>query len=158
MIYMTKIYAAYGSNLNHEQMSRRCPAAEFIGIGILKNYRMVFRRVADIEYAPDESVQIGLWRVTKKCIASLDAYEGYPSLYGKGECSIYVGKGKSTKAFIYFMNAGDYQPPSDTYFESIAQGYEDCGINQRALTRSYELTENLWFEQMHPQKELDASV
>jgi gamma-glutamylcyclotransferase (GGCT)/AIG2-like uncharacterized protein YtfP len=151
---MTKIYAAYGSNLNHEQMARRCPKAKFIGIGVLKNYRMVFRRVADIEYAHDSCVQIGLWRVTDDCIKALDSYEGYPSLYGKGNCSVYLGKGKSTKAFIYFMNSGEYEPPSDGYYQSIAQGYLDCGINLRSLENANRQSEDLWFEKVYG-KELD---
>ncbi|MEG0578694.1 MAG: gamma-glutamylcyclotransferase family protein, partial [Niameybacter sp.] len=34
-----KIYAAYGSNTNLEQMSHRCPAAKVVGTGIVKDYR-----------------------------------------------------------------------------------------------------------------------
>ena len=38
-----KYYIAYGSNLNLEQMARRCPTAKMIGSTTLKNYRLMFR-------------------------------------------------------------------------------------------------------------------
>ena len=41
-----KLYVAYGSNLNLEQMARRCPTAKVVGIGVLKDYQLTFRRVA----------------------------------------------------------------------------------------------------------------
>ena len=45
----SKLYVAYGSNLNLEQMARRCPKAKVVGIGNLKDYQLTFRRVATIE-------------------------------------------------------------------------------------------------------------
>ena len=48
MIY----YFAYGSNLHHSQMKKRCPNCKYIKKIILNNYRMTFRSkygAADIE-------------------------------------------------------------------------------------------------------------
>ena len=36
-------YIAYGSNLNREQMAKRCPDAKVIGSGMLKDYELLFR-------------------------------------------------------------------------------------------------------------------
>jgi hypothetical protein len=144
---LPKIYAAYGSNLNHDQMAHRCPAAEFVGIGQLRGYRLVFRRVADIEYAPDSVVPVGLWRVTPDCVRALDAYEGYPRLYGRNKCQIYRGAGKTTDAFIYFMNREGYEPPSDGYLKSIRDGYIDCGLRLGYLKEAVRLSEELTFLQ-----------
>ena len=33
---MAKLYVAYGSNLNKEQMRYRCPTAKFVGTGIIE--------------------------------------------------------------------------------------------------------------------------
>jgi len=51
-----RLYIAYGSNLNLEQMKRRCPTAEVVGAVELKNWRLWFRRgnhgaVATIEWS-----------------------------------------------------------------------------------------------------------
>ena len=35
-----RLYIAYGSNLNLEQMKRRCPTAEVVGTAELKNWRL----------------------------------------------------------------------------------------------------------------------
>jgi gamma-glutamylcyclotransferase (GGCT)/AIG2-like uncharacterized protein YtfP len=131
-----QIYAAYGSNLNHDQMAMRCPSATFIGTGVLQNYQLVFRGVADIEHCSGANVPIGLWSVTEQCREALDAYEGYPRLYGRNNCRIYRGAGKYTDAFVYFMNADGYRPPSATYLKSIADGYEHCGLSLNALRKS----------------------
>ena len=38
-----KLYFAYGSNINLEQMEYRCPAAKAVGPVILENYELLFR-------------------------------------------------------------------------------------------------------------------
>lgn len=40
---MAKLYVAYGSNLNKEQMKDRCPGAEFVGTGSIENYELQFK-------------------------------------------------------------------------------------------------------------------
>jgi hypothetical protein len=39
----TRLYIAYGSNLNLPQMAFRCPTAEVVGAGEVKGYEMLFR-------------------------------------------------------------------------------------------------------------------
>lgn len=139
----TYIYAAYGSNLNHAQMAKRCPNAEFIGIGKIKNHRLVFRRVADIEYDRGSSVPVGLWRITEACLKSLDAYEGYPSLYERDTFTVHKRNGSTMDAIAYYMNSVDYGSPSITYFGAINQGYQDCGIAPEALDKALLLTQEI---------------
>ena len=38
-----RLYIAYGSNLNLEQMKHRCPTAEVVGVAELRNWRLWFR-------------------------------------------------------------------------------------------------------------------
>ena len=54
------IYIAYGSNMNMEQMKRRCPKATPIGKSMLKDYKLEFRGVANIIECPGENVPIAL--------------------------------------------------------------------------------------------------
>ena len=121
------IYAAYGSNLNHDQMSFRCPLARFIGTAKLLDHRLVFRGVADVEQHLGSYVAIGLWEISKACIGALDKYEGYPHLYTRSMVEVETKKG-NMNAIIYYMNAGDYQPPMRVYLNSICYGYKDCGL------------------------------
>jgi gamma-glutamylcyclotransferase (GGCT)/AIG2-like uncharacterized protein YtfP len=126
------MYAAYGSNLNHEQMAIRCPQAKFIQTGILKDYQLVFRGVADIEWNLHSSVLVGLWEITDDCLLALDRYEGYPRLYGRDVAEIQIKTGE-IDALIYYMNDGEYYPPMESYYQSILKGYKHCGLPVKKL-------------------------
>ena len=52
------LYLAYGSNLNIKQMKIRCPYAKPCGTFYMPNYRLVFRRVADITKSEGDKVPI----------------------------------------------------------------------------------------------------
>ena len=79
-----KYYLAYGSNLNMEQMARRCPGAEPIGAALLPNSELVFRRgFLTIEPKQGSSVPVGIWRISDENEKALDRYEGFPKFYRK---------------------------------------------------------------------------
>ena len=48
---MSKIYVAYGSNLNLEQMSFRCPTAKLIATGMIDNYELQFKGQPNCSFA-----------------------------------------------------------------------------------------------------------
>lgn len=81
----TRLYMAYGSNMNLEQMADRCRTAEVVGKGILKNYELLFRgarhgAVATVEPREGSSVPVVLWEIGAWDEVALDCYEGYPRL------------------------------------------------------------------------------
>ena len=53
-----KLYIAYGSNINLEQMTYRCPTAERVSTGFVENYELEFRRVATIVPKQDSKVPV----------------------------------------------------------------------------------------------------
>ena len=127
----TKIYGAYGSNMNIKQMSDRCPNAKVIGTGKLKNYKLTFRGiskgVANIEKMQGGTVPIVLWEITPECERALDLYEAYPKLYVKEEVEV-ITKDGTTKAIVYVMSKQYEQlsaEPSGYYINTIWQGYLD---------------------------------
>ena len=50
-----RLYIAYGSNINLEQMANRCPNSKVIGKEMLKGYELEFRGVATIVPKENES-------------------------------------------------------------------------------------------------------
>lgn len=78
-----KLYFAYGSNINLEQMDYRCPDATVVGPVVLENYELLFRRGGFATIAPKEGGRVHglLWSITPECERSLDLYEGYPRFY-----------------------------------------------------------------------------
>jgi len=141
-----KIYAAYGSNMNLEQMKRRCPKAKVIGKGELLGYKLTFRGrgagVANVERSSRKRVPIVLWEITKECERALDVYEGFPTLYTKKVVTIATVDGEKT-AMLYVM-AKQYEDmaamPNEKYFEVIRQGYRDNEINSAPLMEALKFT------------------
>ncbi len=138
-----KFYVAYGSNMNLEQMSHRCPKAKVVGTAILKDYKLTFRGrykgVANIEPCKDKSVPIVLWEITEDCETALDLYEGYPNFYIKKEVEVLIND-KSRTAMVYIM-ASEYTnmvaAPTEYYFNVIARGYSNNGIDLKPLQIAY---------------------
>ena len=66
------LYFAYGSNLHHKQMKKRCADSRYIGCYQLKNYKLCFRNfyfgggVADIQSKKNSFVLGAIYKITKK--------------------------------------------------------------------------------------------
>ena len=137
----TKIYLAYGSNLNLEQMSRRCPYAKVLGTTKLEGYELLFRgyhesAVATVEPKDGSSVPVLLWKTTDMDEISLDHYEGFPHHYRKENIKV-MFEGKEVEAYIYIMNDGrPINSPSCFYYTTIREGYIDCGFDINFLKES----------------------
>lgn len=138
---MEKIYIAYGSNMNKEQMSIRCPKAKPIGKYILPNYKLEFRGVANIIKCYGETTPVALWSITESCEKSLDRYEGYPRLYRKEYIKLKIN-GKEVIGMVYVMNKGEIAKPSDYYYNVIKQGYKDFQIDITTLEKALNESEN----------------
>ena len=125
-------YFAYGSNLHHLQMKRRCPKCRFIKKIILHNYSLSFRSkygAADIEKKMGGKVYGALYLITKVAEKRLDIYEEYPTLYKK----MYF-KYDNKKVMTYIMvKKTKLVPPTTRYLNTIKQGYKDCKLNMRSL-------------------------
>ena len=125
-------YFAYGSNLHHAQMKRRCIKCRYIKKYTLNNYQLTFRSkygAADIERKVGKKVYGGLYIISKSNEKRLDIYEEYPSLYKKIYFR-YMGK----KVMTYTMcRKTKLVPPTTRYLNIIKQGYRDCKLNIKSL-------------------------
>lgn len=124
-----KLYFAYGSNLNITQMQLRCPGAKRIAPGTLNGYSLEFRRVLTI--VPGGSVQGGIWNITKRCEAALDAYEGVQAgLYRKEYVTVISDQGTEySNVLVYIMEDGFVGPPSDFYLRTCILGLKDWNLS-----------------------------
>ena len=134
-----KLYIAYGSNMNVEQMKYRCPEAKLITSLYLENFRLRFKgdnnySVATIEPAADHLVPVTVWEIMPGDEESLDLFEGYPLLYRKETIELKLGK-KRFVAMYYVMNSNGYSYgfPSRQYFQTILEGYLDAGFDPKLL-------------------------
>ena len=130
------LYFAYGSNLHHFQMKRRCKDSIFLKKINLNNFKLTFRskyRAADIEPKKNSIVPGGLFEISKSDEKKLDVYEDFPNLYKK-YYFLYYGK----KVMTYTMtNKTTFRFPTERYLNVVKRGYKDCKLDiiflQKAL-------------------------
>ena len=129
------LYFAYGSNLNHFQMKRRCKDSVFLKKINLKDFKLTFRskyRAADIEPKKKSIVPGGLFEISKSDEKKLDIYEDFPILYKK----IYF-KYYNRKIMSYIMTKKSvFRYPTEKYLNVIKQGYKDCDLNKSYLFKA----------------------
>ena len=129
------LYFAYGSNLHHLQMKRRCKDSVFLKKINLKNFKLTFRskyRVADIDIKKDSIVPGALFEISKSDEKKLDVYEDFPILYKKHYFYYY-----SKKVMTYTMtNKSPFAFPTERYLNIVKRGYKDCQLNDDYLKRS----------------------
>ena len=128
------LYFAYGSNLHHFQMKRRCKDSIFLKKINLKHFKLTFRskyRAADIEPKKNSNVPGGLFEISKNDEKKLDVYEDYPSLYRKFYFT-YYGK----KVMTYTMvKKTPFRFPTERNLNVVKRGNKDCGLDSKYLTQ-----------------------
>ena len=120
---MATLYFAYGSNMDREQMSRRCPGAEYVGAASLPGYRFIVngRGYATVRTASASEAPGVLWRLQPSDEAALDRYEGYPGgLYDKAYRAVSDAAGTRTQALVYIDHRNHtLGAPQGGYLEQI---------------------------------------
>jgi gamma-glutamylcyclotransferase (GGCT)/AIG2-like uncharacterized protein YtfP len=126
------LYFAYGSNLNHFQMKRRCKDSIFLKKINLNGFKLTFRskyRAADIEQKKNSKVQGALFKISKSDEKKLDVYEDYPNLYKKIYFYYY-----SKKVMTYsIVDKTPFKFPTERYLNVVKQGYKDCDLDKKYL-------------------------
>ena len=129
------LYFAYGSNLNHFQMKRRCKDSVFLKKINLTNFKLTFRskyRAADIEPKKNSIVPGALFKISKSDEKKLDVYEDYPNLYKKYYFT-YYGK----KVMTYIMTKKTlFVYPTERYLNIVKKGYQDCYLDKNYLKKA----------------------
>ncbi len=126
------LYFAYGSNLHHFQMKKRCKDSIFIKKINLKDFKLTFRsiyRAADIEPKKNSIVPGGLFEISKSDEKKLDVYEDFPILYKKYYFT-YYGK----KVMTYTMvKKTSFRFPTERYLNIVKCGFKDCNLEIKYL-------------------------
>ncbi len=126
------LYFAYGSNLHHFQMKRRCKDSIFLKKINLNDFRLTFRskyRAADIEPKKKSIVPGALFEISKNDEKKLDLYEDYPILYEKYYFTFY---GKKIMTYTMIKKT-PFAFPTERYLSIVKRGYKDCDLDKSYL-------------------------
>ena len=132
---------------------RLCRRTRNFTLHTLEGYQLCFRggsysSVATVEPSEDDLVPVLVWEIQPDDENSLDLYEGWPHLYRKETLKIKLGK-KTLPAMIYIMNGEKYPYgyPSQSYFDTIRDGYISAGFDPKLLHQA--VAENMKGERLY---------
>lgn len=137
-----RLYVAYGSNLNIQQMAHRCPTARLYATGVIKDYELQFKgqpqsAFATIAKKVGSEVPVAVWEIQRADEYFLDRYEGYPSHYFKKDVPVELKDGREINAMVYIMNLRmNFGMPSTHYYRTVHQGYLDCKLDTSVLDKA----------------------
>lgn len=139
---MKKLYIAYGSNMDENQMALRCPDGMVVGQGIVEGYELIFRgknkAYATIRPKEGSVIPVLVWEISESDEHSLDEYEVFPSLYYKREMEVSVN-GAARSAMVYIMEESNpLNLPSPAYFEVLKSAYLKYGFDMDILMKGME--------------------
>jgi len=129
------LYAAYGSNMDPEQMLERCPHSPASGTGWLTDWRLSFGgeelgwdgAIAMVVPEPGESVFVALYDVSPQDFAVLDYWESADTgLYNKIRMRVSTLDGE-VLAWVYLLDAYEGGLPSARYLGLIAEAAQAAG-------------------------------
>ena len=129
------LYFAYGSNLHHFQMKKRCKDSVFLKRINLKDFRLTFRskyRATDIEPYKNSLVPGGLFEISKSDEKKLDVYEDFPILYKK---FYFYHYGKKVMTYT-MVKKTPFRLPAERYLNVVKRGYKDCKLDKRYLSKA----------------------
>jgi hypothetical protein len=142
------LYAAYGSNMDPEQMLRRCPSSPHTGTGWIRGWRLTFggeelgwegalATLVPAEETPEQlspGVFVALYDLTEADERALDAWEGADSgLYRKLHLRVHTLAG-DVVAYVYALDAFEGGLPSARHLGAIADAAEAAGAPDDYLT------------------------
>ena len=152
---MKRLYLAYGSNLNVEQMKYRCATAKVYGKGVLHGYRLLFKGGRENAYLTIEpfeggKVPVVIWDIKPKDEIALDRYEGYPSFYYKEDMEVEIETGETVTAMVYIMTREmkdriKLNLPSRIYLATVKEGYENHGFDIKVLDEALKISRGSGF-------------
>ena len=132
------LYFAYGSNMDFEQMRKRCPSAITITKAFLPNYRLAFTRfadsrgggVADIVPSDGAAVEGVTYDISDEDVANLDCHEGVSEeCYRRLQVRVTLPAGEIIEVFTYkAFEQGIFQP-SRAYVTHLIVGAHYHGLS-----------------------------
>jgi len=129
---MSRYYFAYGTNMDWDEMSLRCPGVEVVGTARLEGHRIIINGegIATVVPEPGKVVWGILWLISPACERSLDRYEGVDDrLYEKVVWTVRTSGGIDIEALLYVApdrSVGISYHPG--YVEKIVRSAELAGF------------------------------
>ncbi len=126
----------YGMLTNRDIMS---PGAKLIGVGLLKGWAFEMLTFANVFQRFNSTAQGVLWEINDLILEECDWREGYPTTYDRKLVTVKCGN-RNYPAWVYTLTERGrtryrQNPTSYDYYQSVAEGYEQHGVNLEQIIR-----------------------
>ena len=128
----SKLYFAYGSNMNRDQMNTRCPQARALAIAKFSEQRFLINSRGVATVVPEQGCSVYgiIWLLSHGDEASLDCYEGVKDeIYYKKIISVKVAN-DSIPTLTYIASDIVQGTPREGYLETIMEGAQSFNAHQ----------------------------
>lgn len=134
------LYFAFGSNMDVEQMQRRCLSAREVAPSVLDGYRFAYAGVsasrgagvATVIKDPESYVEGMLYSITVEDLLRLDGFEGAPHWYQRKRLTVAEWDTRHREAWVYILD----QPlnlPTREYHEIVKAAYDNLSLDTQPL-------------------------
>ncbi|XP_002737048.1 gamma-glutamylcyclotransferase-like [Saccoglossus kowalevskii] len=146
-------YFAYGSNLLKERIHINNPSAEFIGVALLKNYKLAFGNckrvlqhhksnshwgdggVATILKSEGDNVWGSVWKINMDHMAALDSQEGVSErYYDPLEVVVHTLDNDELVCRTYQQTECELCDPTPQYLSVVQDGAKQSGLPNTYLS------------------------
>ena len=140
-----ELYFAFGSNLDINQMTRRCPSSQVVAKATLPGYKLVFRgrsytwggAVASVDREPGRFTEGLVYQMSSSDLLRLDGFEG--RAYARTMMTVHGRRRRRLRAWVYAMDPSvSAAAPSARYLATIQCAYAELGFDQGALPEAHE--------------------
>ncbi len=140
-----RLYFAYGSNMDMEQMKKRCRGHELVAIAQLDGYqfRINGRGVATIVPHSGAVVHGVVWSISSGDEARLDRYEGVANgVYSKQTVQVTRSNGQRAEALVYVAADSSKGGSWNEYLNKIIKAAKQQGLPKEYIRELEEWTQN----------------
>ena len=140
------LYFAYGSNLDEDQMRKRCPHATAEHRARLREHELAFGgssktrggAVANVLQSFGHEVPGLLYTIDEADLERLDRFEGAPTTYQRVERVVLDEHGKERRAQVYLKYEVDFErgAPSSAYLEVMKRAYARLSFDDTELLKA----------------------
>jgi gamma-glutamylcyclotransferase (GGCT)/AIG2-like uncharacterized protein YtfP len=131
-----RYYFAYGSNMDEQQMYRRCVSPELVGLATLPGWRFRINSRGVATVVPDDGSTVHgvLWIIDEEDEQHLDFYEGVDAgYYVKRTATVYRRDGEAVEALLYEATDDEPGSPREGYLERIVAAARRHGLPPRYI-------------------------
>jgi gamma-glutamylcyclotransferase len=136
------LYFAFGSNMDREQMNKRAPQAEYVGVGYVPDHDLVFNRkgsyrpggVASIVPASGARAYGVVWAISPAELAEMDRIED-PRAYERVQKTVITTDGKELLCNVYIAFPQGDIPADQPYLELIIKAAQTASLPPEWIDR-----------------------